>query len=261
METLDLVLDQPKNPAGAPAPAVAALSADVASRLGSPAFRREYGLRYAYLTGSMYRGIASKEIVIAMGRAGMLGFLGTGGLSIERIGQDISAIETALDQGQAWGANLIANLHDPAMEMSTVRLYIERQVRTIEASAFMQITPALVVYRAHGVERAADGRVRCRNRLIAKLSRPEVARAFMSPAPERLLTRLLAEGAITAAQADMLRQIPMATDLCVEADSGGHWPCSAAFSGCGTKWASSPRRCASGWPAASARPRQWPRAS
>ena len=36
-----------------------------ASSLGSAAFKSDYGLRYAYVAGSMYKGVGSKELVIA----------------------------------------------------------------------------------------------------------------------------------------------------------------------------------------------------
>ena len=49
--------------------------------LGNPAIRAEYGIKYAYFTGGMYRGIASKELVVKLGKAGMMGFLGTAALA------------------------------------------------------------------------------------------------------------------------------------------------------------------------------------
>jgi trans-AT polyketide synthase/acyltransferase/oxidoreductase domain-containing protein len=194
----------------------------VAMRLGSAQFRRDYGLTYAYLSGAMYRGIASKEMVVAMGRAGLLGFLGTGGIGLEQIRADIMFIQAHLQAHQAYGMNLIAQMGDDAMERATVALYLELGVHAIEASAFMQITPALVRFRVSGLAPGADGAVVCRHKILAKLSRPEVAKEFMQPAPERIVARLLAEGAITEQQAQLARRVPMASDICVEADSGGH---------------------------------------
>lgn len=210
-------------PAAVPAARPADLADDrFARRLGSEHFRREYGLKYAYASGAMYRGIASKELVVAMGRAGLMGFLGTGGLSPERIRADIAFIQRELAPQQAYGMNLIANVGSPETEMKTVELYLETGVRTIEASAFMQITPALVRYRLSGLRQLADGPVECQHRIVAKISRPEVARGFMGPAPERIVARLLADGLITPAQARLAPGVPMASDICVEADSGGH---------------------------------------
>ena len=43
--------------------------------LGDPSFRNDLGLEYNYLAGAMANGIASVELVAAMARTGMLGFL------------------------------------------------------------------------------------------------------------------------------------------------------------------------------------------
>ena len=179
-------------------------------RLGSAYFRRDYGLTYAYLSGAMYRGIASKEMVVAMGRAGLLGFLGTGGMGLEQIRADIGFIQQQLQPHQAYGMNLIAQVADDALERATVALYLELGVPAIEASAFMQVTPALVHYRLQGLSADPNGVVVCRNKIVAKLSRPEVAQAFMQPAPERIVARLLAEGAVTEQQSQLARRVPVA---------------------------------------------------
>jgi PfaD family protein len=67
-----------------------------------------------------------------------------------------------------------------------------------------------------------DGSVQINNRIIAKLSRREVAKLFLQPAPEDILSSLTTEGKITQLQAELARRVPMADDITVEADSGGH---------------------------------------
>ena len=37
-------------------------------QLGSPIFRHRHRLKYAYVAGAMYKGIASKELVISNGQ-------------------------------------------------------------------------------------------------------------------------------------------------------------------------------------------------
>jgi PfaD family protein len=86
----------------------------------------------------------------------------------------------------------------------------------------MGLTPAIVRYRLHGIRRGADGRVEAQNKVVAKVSRSEVAEKFLSPAPEGLLRELVAAGHITSEQAVLAAEIPMAHDVTVEADSGGH---------------------------------------
>src|SRR5262249_19118842 len=49
--------------------------------LGDRSFAEAHGIRFPYATGSMANGIATPRLVIAVARAGMLGFYGAAGLS------------------------------------------------------------------------------------------------------------------------------------------------------------------------------------
>lgn len=193
-----------------------------AKDLGTQAFTTEFGLTYAYAAGGMYRGVASKDMVVRLAKAGMLGFLGTGGLSLDRIQSEITAIKGELKNGESYGANLLYNLTNPDLEERTIDLFMTSGVTKIEAAAFMQMTPALVKYRLRGLYRDSQGRVSASNKIMAKLSRPEVATLFLSPAPERLVKTLLEQGKVTAEQAILAKSVPMADAITVEADSGGH---------------------------------------
>ncbi|MDU0153602.1 ACP S-malonyltransferase [Bacillus cabrialesii] len=201
-----------------------------AESLGSAEFKEDYHLTYAYLAGGMYRGIASKEMVVKLSRAGMMGFFGTGGLSLNEVEDAILAIQGDLREGQAYGINLVHNMKHTESEEKLIDLLLKHQVKTVEASAFLSVTPALIRYRAKGVKRNPNGDIKCSNRLIAKISRPEVAESFLSPAPENMLQKLLGENKITANEAELLRNIPIADDICVEADSGGHTDGGVAYS-------------------------------
>lgn len=189
--------------------------------LGSREFRNRYGLEYAYLAGAMYRGVGSKEIVAAMGKAGMMAFLGTGGLSLDEIEGSIQWIQENLSGNQPYGMNLLHNVENPGLEEKTVELYLKYNIRHVEASAYMQMPPAIVWYRLSGLKRE-DGKVVCQNKIMGKCSRPEVAEKFLSPAPEKIVKLLLEQDKITAEQAEMAKEVPVAHELCVEADSGGH---------------------------------------
>lgn len=204
-----------------PAP-LAASKTLTATTLGSAEYRRDHNLRYAYSAGAMYRGIASEAMVVRLAKAGFMSFFGTGGLSLERMEQGIRAIQAELGSGQTYGMNLLASPFAPKLEEATVDLFLRYGIARVEAAAFVQITPALVRYRVSGLAPGEGGGAITRHMIQAKLSRPEVARAFMSPAPESLVNKLLHEGAITAEQARLARLVPMADDICVEADSGGH---------------------------------------
>ncbi len=190
--------------------------------LGSVDFKADYGLRYAYLAGAMYRGIASTDLVVRLGQVGMMGFFGAGGCSLGEVELAIRDVQARLSRGEAYGFNLIANYRSPEKEMEVVVLYLRLGVKRIEASAFMQVTPALVWFRVSGLRRAPEGGVTCDHQVVAKLSRPEVAEAFMKPAPDTMVTDLQRAGRITAEQAQLAAMVPMSHDICVEADSGGH---------------------------------------
>ena len=192
------------------------------SSLGSRAFCDDFNVRYAYLSGGMYQGIASIEVVVRMAKAGLLGFFGTGGLQLPAVEEAILAIRARLPAGAPWGVNFIAHSNFPQLEDDLTDLLLRHQIRTIEASAFMQVTPALVRYRAKGLVDEGGGRIRPDNKIIAKVSRPDVAEQFLSPAPEAVITRLLRSGSLTTTDAEMARAVPMADALCVESDSGGH---------------------------------------
>jgi trans-AT polyketide synthase, acyltransferase and oxidoreductase domains len=58
--------------------------------------------------------------------------------------------------------------------------------------------------------------------VIAKVSRVEVATKFLSPPPERMVKGLVEERHITREQAALAARMPVADDITVEADSGGH---------------------------------------
>jgi trans-AT polyketide synthase/acyltransferase/oxidoreductase domain-containing protein len=193
-----------------------------ATALGSEVFRRRFGLKYAYMAGGMYRGVASADLVIRMGKAGLLSFFGAGGLPVEKIEANIVRIQSELHAGQPYGMNLLANVDYPAEEEAVVDLYLKHRIRNVEAAAFMQMTPALVRFRLQGLRTDARNRIVCEHRVIAKISHPEVARAFMSPAPAMIVERLLQRGLVTPQQAELAQRVPMSHDICVEADSGGH---------------------------------------
>ena len=190
-------------------------------QFGDPEFIRSYGLNMAYMTGAMANGIASEELVIAAGNAGLLGSFGAAGLVPSRIEEAINKIQQALPNGP-YAFNLIHSPSEDAIERGAVDMFLKHGVTTVEASAFLGLTPNIVRYRAAGLRRNAQNQLVITNRVIAKISRTEVASKFMAPAPDAILRKLVEEGSITEEQAQLAAQVPMADDITVEADSGGH---------------------------------------
>ena len=192
-----------------------------ASQLGDPTFKEDYNLKYTYKTGAMANGIASADLVVAVGQAGFLGSFGAAGLVPSRILEALEQIQRELPT-QSYAVNLIHSPVEEALEAGGVELFLEQGVKVVEASAFLGLTEHIVHYRVAGLSQNADGSIEIGNKVIAKISRKEIAAHFMQPAPESFLKSLLQQGKITPLQVALAKQIPMADDITVEADSGGH---------------------------------------
>ncbi|GGT27506.1 2-nitropropane dioxygenase [Streptomyces kurssanovii] len=190
-------------------------------RLGSAAFLADHGLRQAYMSGAMANGIASADMVIAMARAGFLGSYGAAGLLPEAVEKALVRFRDEIP-GLAYACNLIHSPSEERLERTSVDLFLKYGVRRVEASAFLKLTPHLVRYRVAGLTAGGPHGVIAANKIIAKVSRPEIADLFLRPAPEAMVRALLEDGLVTEEQARLAALIPLADDITVEADSGGH---------------------------------------
>jgi trans-AT polyketide synthase/acyltransferase/oxidoreductase domain-containing protein len=200
--------------------------------LGCRSFGEVHGVRFPYVSGAMANGIATTTLVIAMAEAGFLGFFGAAGLSRSRVEAAVDELQARLGDRVSWGCNLINSPHEPALEASVADLYIQRGVKRVSAAAYMALTPAIVRFALSGIREDSDGRIHRERFVFAKISRPEVARRFLEPAPQSILDGLVATGQLTADEARLGRTVPVAEDIIVESDSGGHTdnrPLSALF--------------------------------
>jgi trans-AT polyketide synthase/acyltransferase/oxidoreductase domain-containing protein len=189
--------------------------------LGDSAFKKSYGVKYAYHGGAMANGISSVELVTALGKAGFLCSFGAAGLVPDVLEKAIKAIQSALPNGP-FAVNLIHAPSEEALERGAVERFLKLGVKVVEASAYLALTEHIVHYRLAGLSENADGSVNIGNKVIAKVSRTEVGRRFMEPAPKKLVEKLLAQGKVTSLQAALAERVPMADDITAEADSGGH---------------------------------------
>ncbi|MFC9970911.1 PfaD family polyunsaturated fatty acid/polyketide biosynthesis protein [Spirillospora sp. NPDC127200] len=190
--------------------------------LGDRSFCAAHGVRFGYVAGEMANGIATVAQVTAMARAGMLGFFGAAGLGPPAVERAVAELSAALHGGSNWGVNLIHSPTEPELEERVAALLLHHRVPAVSASAYMALTPAVVRCSASGLHTAPDGSVRRRTRVLAKVSRPETAEQFMSPAPAALLRALVRRGDLTEQEARLAERVPVADDVTVEADSGGH---------------------------------------
>lgn len=189
--------------------------------LGDEAFKKQHGVKYAYHGGAMANGIASVELVVALGKAGFLCSFGAAGLVPDAVEAAIRRIQAQLPNGP-YAVNLIHAPAEEALERGAVERFLKLGVKTVEASAYLGLTEHIVWYRLAGLSKNADGTVNIGNKVIAKVSRTEVGRRFMEPAPAKLVNKLLAQDKITQEQAELGKLVPMADDITAEADSGGH---------------------------------------
>jgi trans-AT polyketide synthase/acyltransferase/oxidoreductase domain-containing protein len=199
-----------------------ALGDGEAAALGAAGFRRDHSVSLAYAAGGMAKGISSPALVIRMARAGLLSWYGAGGQRLPVVRSAVRRIRAAVGAAAPWGVNMLHPIGMPALEEAFVDLLLAEEVREVEAAAYIEITPALVRYRLTGLSAGPDGVPRPANRVLGKASRLEVAARFLAPAPPALVAALAADGRITAEAAALAARLPLADDLCVEADSGGH---------------------------------------
>ena len=203
-------------------PLLATLPAIYPEWLGDRSFCEVHGVRFPYVAGEMANGITTTRMCIAMAEAGMVGFFGAGGLGYPRVEEAVNELVSRLGRRAPWGVNLIHSPNEAALENRVADLLIRKDVPIISASAFMGLTPAIVRCAAAGLQLDAQGRIVRKHRIFAKISRREVAIRFMSPAPADMLNALVAQNLLTRAEADLAAKIPVAEDITVEADSGGH---------------------------------------
>lgn len=192
--------------------------------LGDRTFNQTHGVRFPYVAGEMANGIATVASVVAMARAQMLGFFGAAGLALPAVEHAVQELRRSLPNRDNWGVNLIHSPAEPGHEERLVDLLVRAAVPKVSTSAYMELTPAVVRCAVAGLrpDATVDGGIARARQLFAKVSRPEVAAKFLSPAPPEILRGLVESGQITRDEADLAARVPLAEDVTVEADSGGH---------------------------------------
>ncbi|MFJ6699521.1 PfaD family polyunsaturated fatty acid/polyketide biosynthesis protein [Streptomyces sp. NPDC091272] len=190
--------------------------------LGDPGFTEHHGVRFPYVVGEMANGIATTDMVVAAARGGFLGVFGAAGLTVRQTEEGVGRIRRELGPGPGWAVNLIHSPTEPGVERGVVDMLLRERVPSVSVSAFMELTPSVVRLALSGISERPDGSVHRPVRLMAKVSRPETATAFMSPAPAALLERLRGQGLLSEDEARLAARIPVAEDITAEADSGGH---------------------------------------
>ncbi len=196
--------------------------------MGNSEFKKRYHVKYPYVAGAMAHGISSVELVKAAGNAGMIGFFGSAGLCLDDLEKAILRLKSEA-ANIPYGVNLVYS-GAPEQELAIVNLYLNHGIQLISAAGYLKLTLPLVYFRIKGIYRDSSGTVICPNKIIAKTSRLEIARQFLSPPPEKIVRQLVEQKMISQQEASLSGHIPVAEDLTAEADSGGHTDNRAAIS-------------------------------
>ncbi|GAB3486233.1 hypothetical protein GCM10027521_28330 [Amycolatopsis cihanbeyliensis] len=190
--------------------------------LGSADFRADHGVRYAYVAGGMYRQVSGVDLVARMAGAGVLAYYGSSGLTPDELATGLRELRERLGGVDPFGVNLTYDPFGSATEERIVDLLLDNDIRRVEVSTYVQLTPALVRYRLRGAGVRPGGLAVAGNKVLAKVTRPDVARLFLEPPPPELVRRLREQGRITAQEAEAAARLPMADDVCAVGDSGGY---------------------------------------
>ncbi|WP_326984327.1 PfaD family polyunsaturated fatty acid/polyketide biosynthesis protein [Chryseobacterium sp. MYb264] len=191
------------------------------SDLGSKSYQKRYHTTSSYAAGGMYKGVSSSDLVIALGKNSMMSYLGSGGLPLQKVEMEIVRIQKELGADLPFGINIVYNIYNSDREKEMIDLCLKYGVRNIEAAAYMSVTPQLVKFRLNGLKKT-DHTIMAENNIQAKVSIPEIAIQFMKPAPENIVMDLYRKGEISKEEMEYAKYVPVASDICVEADSGGH---------------------------------------
>jgi trans-AT polyketide synthase, acyltransferase and oxidoreductase domains len=190
--------------------------------LGDRYFLELHKVKYPYIVGEMANGIATAECVIAAVQHGFMGSFGAAGLTPNIVEENLCRIKQTLGTTDSWGSNLIHSPNEPAIEAAVVDLYLKHDIVRVSSSAYMELSPHIVRYAFTGLHTDSNGHIQRKNHVLAKISRPEVARQFMQPVPTDMLRNLVANNLLTEQEANLATHLPVAEDITVEADSGGH---------------------------------------
>lgn len=201
--------------------------------LGTASFRERHGLRAAYVAGPIAYGVTGPAFVSAMARSQLLAFFGTGGLDPESVTEGLTLI-AAEAAGAPAGVALPAHSDDRRLSELVLSQARQLDVRRVLAWATAPPSPELIRFRASGLRRMPDGRVKVRNRLFVQAHNPEAAEPWMRPPPGEILDVLVGRGQITVPEAALARRLAVAEDFIAETPAGARaerWPLFALLPG------------------------------
>ncbi|TQS26493.1 ACP S-malonyltransferase [Microbispora sp. KK1-11] len=198
-----------------------------AERLGSAEFRRDYGTRLACAAPADANAAGSADEVTRTARRGVLAFLGVDGLPAGDVERAVQRLRRDLGPGAPYGVALDARRtgRDEAEQERVAGLCLRYGVRflhvTIPHEPLAQAPSEVVRFRFAGAYRDAAGLPVAPNRLVARVAAPDLAERLMRPPAEPILAELSARGALTPAEVEVARRLPVSEDVCLDCSSAG----------------------------------------
>lgn len=192
-------------------------------RLGSAGFRRDYGTRLACAALEDAGAAGSADEVTRTARRGVLAFLGVDGLAAGDVERAVQRLRRDLGPRAPYGVALDARRsgRDEAEQERVAGLCLRYGVRFLHVTLAHQAPPEVVRFRFAGACRDAAGLPVAPNRLIARVAAPDLAERLMRPPAEPILAELSARGALTPAEVEVARRLPVSEDVCLDCSSAG----------------------------------------
>ncbi|MEU6426883.1 ACP S-malonyltransferase [Microbispora sp. NPDC046973] len=199
-----------------------------AERLGSAEFRRDFGTRLACAALEDASAGSSADQVTRAARRGVLAFLGVDGLPTGDVERAVQRLRRDLGPAAPYGVALDARRtggDEDAEQGRVTGLCLRYGVRflhvTIPHEALAQAPSEVVRFRFAGAYRDAAGLPVAPNRIVARVAAPDLAERLMRPPAEPILDALSARGALTPAEVEVARRLPVSEDVCLDCSSAG----------------------------------------
>lgn len=200
--------------------ALAALGPRSASRplevrpesLGSAGFRRDHNVCLACVADGDGLGGAGPEMVIRLGKAGLLSYLNTDLANFDQVADAVERVRSVLGSGAPWGVSVGHDSGDPGRASRLIGLLDDLDVPSIEVSGLSRPLPSLARYRLAKAGGSPGGP----RRVLVKVSCIDDAAAWLArPAATGAASRAAANGESARAAGTA-----MADDICVTAGLG-----------------------------------------
>ncbi|MEU7693428.1 ACP S-malonyltransferase [Microbispora hainanensis] len=194
-------------------------------RLGAATFRRDYGTRLACAALENASAAGSADEVTRTARRGVLAFLGVDGLPAGDVERAVQRLRRDLGPAAPYGVALDGRrvAGGDEVDQGRVGLFLRYGVRFLHVTLghLTQAPPELVRFRFAGAYRDAAGLPVAPNRLVVRVAAPDLVERLMRPPAEPLLAELSARGALTPAEVEVARGLPVSEDVCLDCSSDG----------------------------------------